>query len=233
VAKTAQQAAELKPDRISVFGYAHVPWFKKHQKMISDADLPGINARYDQATTIERELNALGYASIGLDHFALEHDELTAAARKGLMRRNFQGYTTDVSDALLAFGASAIGEFPQGFVQSARDTLEWSQKIDRNESPVTRGLATTAEDRMRSEVIERLMCDLTVDAAEIATRHGFDPAIFADVPERLEPAVLAGIAMVKGSRVSVLAKHRLFLRTVAAAYDAHFVAAPNRHAKAV
>ena len=128
-----------------------------------------------QATTIERELNAHGYASIGLDHFALEHDELTKAARSGTMRRNFQGYTTDVSDALLAFGASAIGEFRQGFYQSARDTLEWSQRIDRNESPVTRGLATTAEDRMRSEVIERLMCDLSVDAAAIARRHGFDP----------------------------------------------------------
>ena len=74
------------------------------------------------------------------------------------MRRNFQGYTTDVSDALLAFGASAIGEFPNGFVQSARDTLEWSQRIDNNESPVTRGLATTPEDRMRAHVIERLMC---------------------------------------------------------------------------
>ena len=201
--------------------------------MINDAELPGVNARYSQATIIERELNAHGYASIGLDHFALEHDEITAAARNGTMRRNFQGYTTDVSDALLAFGASAIGEFPQGFVQSARDTLEWSQKIDRNESPVTRGLATTAEDRMRSEVIERLMCDLSVDAAEIAQRHGFDPVIFDDVAEKLEPAIFAGIAEVKGNRVSVKPKHRLFLRTVAAAYDAHFVAAPNRHAKAV
>jgi oxygen-independent coproporphyrinogen-3 oxidase len=86
---------------------------------------------------------------------------------------------------------------------------------------------------MRSEVIERLMCDLSVDAAEIATRHGFDPAIFDDVSEKLEPAILAGIAEVKATRVSVPAKHRLFLRTVAAAFDAHFVAAPNRHAKAV
>ncbi len=136
VAKTAQQAAALGPDRISVFGYAHVPWFKRHQKMISDADLPGVTERYAQATTIEAELGALGYAAIGLDHFALAHDELTQAAANGTMRRNFfQGYTTDVSDALLAFGASAIGEFAQGFVQSARDTLDWSQRIDRNESP--------------------------------------------------------------------------------------------------
>ncbi|MFN4143560.1 oxygen-independent coproporphyrinogen III oxidase [Aestuariivirga sp.] len=233
VARTAQQAAGLKPDRISVFGYAHVPWFKKHQKMISDAELPGITARYAQATTIERELAAHGYAAIGLDHFALGHDELSKAAANGTLRRNFQGYTTDVSDALLAFGASAIGEFPQGFVQSARDTLEWSQKIDRNESPVTRGLATTPEDRMRADVIERLMCDLAVDPAAIAHRHGFPASVFEDAAQKLAPAVAAGIAEVSGTRISVPAKHRLFLRTVASAFDAHFVSAPNRHAKAV
>ena len=233
VAKTAEQAASLKPDRISVFGYAHVPWFKRHQKMISDADLPGVRERYQQATTIAHELNAHGYASIGLDHFALEHDELTKAAKAGAMRRNFQGYTTDVSDALLAFGASAIGECGQGFYQSARDALEWSQKIEHNESPVTRGLAMTAEDRMRAEVIERLMCDLSVDAAAIAMRHGFDPSIFDDVAEKLEPTVLAGISTIAGTRISVAPKHRLYLRTVASAFDTHFVSAPNRHAKAV
>lgn len=233
VAKTARQAAELQPERISVFGYAHVPWFKKHQTMISDADLPGVSERYHQAATIESELRGLGYAAIGLDHFALANDGLTQAAANRTMRRNFQGYTTDVSDALLSFGASAIGEYRQGFVQSARDTLEWSQKIDRNESPVTRGLATTPEDRMRSDVIERLMCDLSVDPASIARHHGFDPAIFADVEQKLEAAIIAGIARVDGPRVSVPPQHRLFLRTVAAAFDSHFVAAPNRHAKAV
>ena len=118
-------------------------------------------------------------------------------------------------------------------MQSARDTLEWSQRIDRNESPVTRGLATTAEDRMRAEIIEGLMCNMTVDHAEIAIRHGFDPAILADVPERLAHAAEAGLVRIDGTKVSVPPQHRLFLRTVAAAYDSHFVAAPNRHAKAV
>ena len=235
VARTAEQAAGLRPERISVFGYAHVPWFKKHQKMINDAELPGVRERYAQATTIERELNAHGYASIGLDHFALEGDELTRAARTGAMRRNFQGYTTDVSDALLAFGASAIGEFPGGFVQSARDTLEWSQHIDRNESPVTRGLATTAEDRMR------VGSDRTPDVRP----HAWTSAAIAQTPrlstrrssmtspKNSNSPVAAGIAEISGSRISVPPRHRLFLRTVAAAFDAHFVSAPNRHAKAV
>ena len=233
VIKTALQAAELKPDRIAVFGYAHVPWFKRHQKMIDDTDLPGVTERYAQATAIEATLCAEGYDAIGLDHFALSHDELSTAAQAGTLRRNFQGYTTDVADALLSFGASAIGEFRQGFVQAARDTLQWSDAIERHESPVIRGLATTPEDRMRSEIIERLMCDLAVDYGKIARAHGFNVTVLGDIVAKLEPVVMAGIASHAGTRVSVQPQHRLFLRTVATAFDAHFVAAPNRHAKAV
>lgn len=233
VIRTAEQAAGLGPDRIAVFGYAHVPWFKKHQKMIDEAELPGVAERYAQARAIEAALTSHGYSAIGLDHFALEHDSITTAARNGTLRRNFQGYTTDVSDALLSFGASAIGEFPQGFVQAARDTLQWSEAIDRHESPVTRGLATTPEDRMRAAVIERLMCDLAVDYGAVAAAHGFDVAVFGDLAARLEPAVTAGLAVHEGTRVRVPEQHRLFLRTVATAFDAHFVASPNRHARAV
>lgn len=233
VAKTARQAAELAPDRVAVFGYAHVPWFKKHQTLIDEAELPGVAERYHQARVIEDELCSAGYAAIGLDHFALPHDELTAAARHQRLRRNFQGYTTDVADALLSFGASAIGEYPHGFVQAARDTLQWSQAIDGGESPVTRGLCTTPEDRMRSAIIERLMCTLSVDYAAIAAEHGFDTSGFAGLPDKLAAAEAAGIVRIEGSRLAVPAEHRLFLRTVASAFDAHFVAAPQRHAKAV
>ena len=116
-------------------------------------------------------------------------DPLPVAAAKGRLRRNFQGYTTDVSDALLAFGASAIGETPQGFMQAARDTLQWSERIAAGASPVTRGLAHHGqEDRLRAAVIERLMCDFTVDYGAIATAHGFGADHFAELPETLAPA---------------------------------------------
>jgi oxygen-independent coproporphyrinogen III oxidase len=233
VATTAQQAATLAPDRIAVFGYAHVPWFKRHQKMINDADLPGVDERYAQATTIEAELCKAGYAAIGLDHFALAHDSLTKAAEAGTLRRNFQGYTTDAADALLSFGASAIGELPQGFIQAARDTLQWSEAIERGENPVSRGLTRTAEDRMRAEIIERLMCDFTVDYGKIAAKHGYALETLAEVPAKLVAALDAGLATLEGTVVTVPKKHRLFLRTVASAFDTHFTAAPNRHAKAV
>ena len=233
VARTAQQAASLSPERIAVFGYAHVPWFKRHQKMINDDELPGVSERYAQATIIGDELAKAGYEAIGLDHYALAGDALALAAGNGTMRRNFQGYTTDAADALLSFGASAIGELPQGFIQAARDTLLWSEAIERGENPVSRGLARTAEDRCRAEVIERLMCDFTCDFGAVAARHGFGSEIFAGIAERLQAAADAGIATIAGTRVSVPRQHRLFLRSVAAAFDSHFTAQPNRHAKAV
>jgi oxygen-independent coproporphyrinogen-3 oxidase len=233
VRQTARQAAEMKPNRLSVFGYAHVPWFAKHQRMIKDEDLPGVSERYEQAMAIAEELCASGYVMIGLDHFALPEDELSEAAKAGRLRRNFQGYTTDTADALIAFGASAISEFPQGFTQAARDTLAWSEAIDRDENPVSRGLATTAEDRMRSEIIERLMCDFTVDFDGICSSHGFETALMDEAKVKMVPLIEAGIAVLEGGRLTVQTSHRLFLRSVAATFDTHFVNAAKRHAKAV
>jgi oxygen-independent coproporphyrinogen-3 oxidase len=233
VRQTAKQAAALRPDRISVFGYAHVPWFKKHQRMISDAELPGVSERYEQASAIADELGHAGYVAIGLDHFALPGDALAVAASSGTLRRNFQGYTTDTADALVAFGASAISEFPQGFAQAARDTLPWTQAIAGRRSPIVRGLATTAEDRMRGAVIEQIMCNFSADFGRIASQYGFDSDVLADSLLRLQPLAEAGLATVKGSIVRVPQEHRLFLRSIACAFDSHYTGAKNRHARAV
>jgi oxygen-independent coproporphyrinogen-3 oxidase len=233
VRQTAKQAAALRPNRISVFGYAHVPWFKKHQLMISDAELPGVSERYEQAGAIAEELGQAGYVAIGLDHFALPDDPLSIAASMRTLRRNFQGYTTDMADALLAFGASAISEFPQGFAQASRDTLAWSQAIAARKSPIVRGLATTAEDRMRAAIIEQVMCSFSADFGQIAGQHGFDCSVLEDCVLRLRPLGEAGLASITGSTVCVPQKHRLFLRSVACAFDSHYTGAKNRHAKAI
>lgn len=233
VVRTAQQAASLSPERIAVFGYAHVPWFKKHQKMILEEDLPGVNERYRQATAITAELRNAGYDAIGLDHFARPEDKLACAAQTGSLRRNFQGYTTDVSDALVSFGASAISETPQGFFQAARDTLAWSERVEGRRGAATRGIAVSREDRMRAEIIEKLMCSLAVDFAEVAARHGFGAETLADAKSKLIPAIEAGLVQTEGTMLRVPDCHRLFLRSVAAAFDCHYSATPNRHAKAV
>jgi len=233
VRQTAKQAAALRPNRVSVFGYAHVPWFKKHQRMISDAELPGVSERYEQASAITEELAGAGYVAIGLDHFALPDDALAISASAGTLRRNFQGYTTDTADALIAFGASAISEFPQGFTQAARDTLVWSEAIAEGKSPVMRGLATTAEDRMRAAIIEQLTCNFSADFGQIADQHGFNSSVLVDSLIRLQPLAEAGLVSINGSTVRVPQEHRLFLRSVACAFDHHFTGAKNRHAKAI
>src|SRR5690606_5715087 len=115
---TAETAAAMRPDRLAVFGYAHVPAFKKHQRMIDESALPDGAERNAQAAAIAETLIRAGYEQIGLDHFALPGDELVRAARAGILRRNFQGYTTDACDTLIGLGASAIGRTAQGYVQN-------------------------------------------------------------------------------------------------------------------
>src|SRR5207245_9432729 len=126
---TVSQCVELRPDRFSVFGYAHVPAFKKHQRNIEEVSLPDSLERNRQSEAIAGALTTAGYLQIGLDHFALPGDGMAAALRDGSLRRNFQGYTTDSGNVLLGFGASAIGRLPQGYVQNEVGTRAYSQSI--------------------------------------------------------------------------------------------------------
>jgi len=112
VQRSAELAASLGAQRMALFGYAHVPWFKTHQRLIDESILPGLAERLEQAQAAAHTLRGLGYQAIGLDHFALPDDELAVAAREKRLRRNFQGYTTDEADALIPLGASAIGKLP-------------------------------------------------------------------------------------------------------------------------
>ncbi len=233
VVETARMAAGLEPDRIAVFGYAHVPWFKKHQKMIRDEDLPDIHARYAQAIAIGETLKENGYVAIGLDHYARADDPMAEALRNGTLRRNFQGYTVDPADALLGFGCSAISSLPQGYAQASRDMARWATAIEEGRLTIDRGLEYTAEDRMRAEIIEKLMCFLRVRPAEIAERHGFDPQTLADAWEKLKPLAADRLCRIEDGEVIVPEEMRLFVRTVASAFDAYYRPVPNRHAKAV
>jgi len=233
VRETGRMAAGLAPDRIAVFGYAHVPWFKKHQKMIRDEDLPGIEERYEQALAMGEALCANGYRVIGLDHYAREGDTMIEALENGTLRRNFQGYTVDPADALLGFGTSAISSMPQGFAQSSRDMAKWATAIDEGRLTIDRGVEYTPEDLMRAEIIEKLMCFLRVRPEEIAARHGFAPETLADAWEKLEPLEADGLCRIEDGEVIVPEDRRLFVRTVASAFDAYYQPQPNRHAKAV
>ena len=233
VVRTAKLAAGLSPWRLAVFGYAHVPWFKTHQKLIDAADLPGAAERLAQAAAVRAALEEEGFVAIGLDHFAHPDDPLAIAARDGHMRRNFQGYTIDQADALLPFGVSSIGRLPQGFVGNATDLAGWRRAVEAEQFPVTRGLAFSREDRARGEVIERLMCDFTVDYGAVAMAHGFAIDAFDSAQAALTDLAADGVVELSGRRVSVTPRGQPFLRLAAAAFDAYLAAAPARHTVAV
>jgi oxygen-independent coproporphyrinogen-3 oxidase len=223
----------LRPDRIALFGYAHVPWMKKHQEMIPEEALPAMPERAESAERASERLMIAGYRRIGIDHFALPRDSLAVAAENGTLRRNFQGYTTDDSDCLIGLGASAIGQFPQGFVQNVAGGQAYERRVASSGLAVARGFATSAEDRLRSDAIESLMCQLTLDLSALRARHG-------DLVTVLEPEIAALFAsdeaefverMTAGFRVTEAG--RPFLRLIAARFDAYLPRGTGRHSSAM
>ena len=160
---TVEQAARLGPDRIALFGYAHVPWMAKNQKMIPEEALPTPLRRYEQAKVAGDALAEQGYVKIGLDHFARPEDTMALALREGRLHRNFQGYTDDAAGAIVAFGASAISALPEGFAQNIVETGAYTRAVNSGAFPIAKGVAFRGEDKLRGAIIERLMCDMEVD----------------------------------------------------------------------
>lgn len=226
VTSTADMTAMLKPGRVALFGYAHVPWMKPHQQALERHGLPGAELRWAMAEAAAARLVAHGYRRIGLDHFALPGDAMAAAADAGTLRRNFQGYTTDQAETLLGFGPSAIARLPQGFAQSLTDTAAWAGAVRGGDLPVARGVAIDADDRVRGRIIERLMCDLAVDLAAF-------PGDFAYERARLESLAADGVVTLEGNRVRVCDAARPLARGVAAVFDRYLAPDTTRHAVAV
>ncbi len=230
--RTIDQVAALKPGRLSLFGYAHVPWFKTHQRLIDEAALPDAAERFRQANAARDALIAHGYEAIGLDHFALPSDSMAIMAREQTLKRNFQGYTTDDAEALLAFGASAIGRLPQGFVQNAPDIGGYQRSIEAGEPATVRGLALSLDDRVRGDAIERLMCDFSADLEAVARRHGVPQDFFDADLARLQPLEHEGLVSRKARTVVVSDAGKPLVRVVASLFDAHLAKA-GRHSAAV
>ena len=171
----------LSPDRIALYGYAHVPWMAKRQVMIPDAALPDPQARLRLFEVARDLLVADGYEEIGIDHFARPGDGLATAQKAGLLRRNFQGYTDDLATALIGMGASSISRFPQGYAQNAPATGAHVKAIREGRFSTTKGHVFTPEDIWRARMIEALMCDFRISADEFIRDHGFAPAALAEL----------------------------------------------------
>lgn len=234
IERTIMLAHSLAPQRYAVFGYAHVPWFKPHQRLIDTAALPSPETRLAQAACAHEALTGLGYRPIGLDHYARQDDDLARAAAEGRLRRNFQGYTTDDADALIGLGASAIGRLPQGFVQNAADTAGYKRAVAAGRFATVRGLALSADDRLRGRVIEELMCNLACDLDQLAGETG-ERAGRSWTPEyeALAPFVEKGYVRIDGNRIAVEEDARPYLRLIAASFDAYLEGSRARHSVAV
>ncbi|MES2146415.1 MAG: oxygen-independent coproporphyrinogen III oxidase [Pseudomonadota bacterium] len=218
--ETVQRALELRPDRLAVFGYAHVPSFKPHQRKIDEDLLPSPAARFEQSQAIGETLIAAGYQQIGLDHFATPDDALARAARAGSLHRNFQGYTTDNCSTLIGFGASAISRLPAGFAQNTTRIADYQRTLETACLPTARLCPVGADDARRARIIEQLMCNYRADVGS-----------FLSVG--LAQLEHDGLVRQKGSIVEVEPDARPLVRAVAAAFDTYLPQTAARHVGAV
>lgn len=233
IERTVDAVLTLNPDRLAIFGYAHVPHFKKHQNLIPVAALPDADERFAQAEAARARLCAHSYLPIGLDHFAKPGDIMAQAQLQGRLSRNFQGYTTDNAPALIGLGASSIGSLPQGYVQNISDVPTYRTALAAGRLPIARGIALSEDDRARRQVIERLMCDLSVDLDEVAKSFGKTRAMFDDSISALGDLAEQGIVSIDGGRIVVAESWRAATRLVCAAFDAYLDNGVGRHAVAV
>lgn len=216
VLSTLDHILTLRPERVALFGYAHVPWMKPHQKLIDETRLPGTEARLEQSAAAAERLIAAGYQAIGIDHFALPEDGLAAAAREGRLRRNFQGYTDDAAASLIGLGASSISATAAGFWQNHTPELAWRTAVTEGRLPVVRGVALSDDDRVRAAVIERLMCDFTVDLDAVAGDRA--EALLAGAVNDLVDLAREGLVEIEGRRLVATPEGRRFVRLIAAGY---------------
>jgi oxygen-independent coproporphyrinogen-3 oxidase len=220
--RTIEDVLDLRPERVAIFGYAHVPWAKPKQKLIVVDDLPPTDVRLALVALARQKLLAAGYRAIGLDHFALPSDELAQAAEAKRLHRNFQGYTTTNTDALVGLGLSAISELDGGYAQNARALGDYYDAIDAGRLPTERGVFRTDEDRLRWAIIREIMCTFALDVLALERRTGLVFAeTFAAESRALARLEAEGLVTLQGSRVVLTSLGQLFARNVAVVFDAY------------
>jgi len=217
---TIDKVLTFAPDRVALFGYAHVPWVSKRQKLIDETALPDDLARYTLATRAAERFVETGLTAIGIDHFARPEDDLAKALATGRLRRNFQGYTADICQTLIGLGASSISSLPGGYVQNAPATAAYKQRIAQGVCPGVRGYALTPDDKLHARAIERLMCYFTLDLDALSLEYG--PRAHALAPYLAEMAErFAPFAKLEGTRISISPEGRALTRIITSVLDQH------------
>lgn len=221
-ADTLRQVIDLNPARLSVFNYAHMPQRFPPQRRIKESDLPSAEEKLAILHTTIDQLTNAGYVHIGMDHFARPDDSLAIAQREGTLQRNFQGYSSHAQCDLVGLGVSAISRINDVYAQNPTDLASYEQALDQGQLATTKGLRLTADDLIRRDVIERLMCDMQIDLAAISKRWDIDaPRYFATALERLKGARRDGLVEQQGDRLRATPIGRLLIRHLAMGFDAH------------
>lgn len=220
IADSVQKLLTLSPDRVALYGYAHVPWMSRRQQMIPSEAMPTPEERLGLFETARELFLWDGYAEIGIDHFARPDDGMAVAQRQGRLRRNFQGYTDDTAPVLIGLGASSISRFPQGYAQNASGTSDHTKAIREGQFSTHRGHTFAGEDTLRARIIEALMCDFRVSRAEMLRD-------FAVTPERLDSLFRSAVGQFSGmveldaNGLSIPQKARPLTRMIARCFDAY------------
>ena len=218
--RSLDKVLALKPDRIALYGYAHLPGSFKSQRRIDAADLPGAEIKLQIMASATRKLLDAAYVYVGMDHFALAHDELSVAARQGHLHGNFQRYLTRQDNDLVAFGVSAVSKIGTTYCQNVKSLDEYYDRLDRDELPVLRGIELSADDLLRRAVIQSLMYhfELSIESIEIAHLIRFGD-YFADECRRLEAFARDGLVSLKPGWITVTPRGRLLVRSIAMLFD--------------
>ena len=219
-ARTLDTVAEMRPDRVAVYGYAHMPHLFKPQKQLDASLLPSGETKLALLQLAIEKLTAAGYLYIGMDHFALPDDELALAQARGSLHRNFMGYTTHADSDLLGLGVSAISHIGDSFSQNPRDLPSWQAALDEGHLPVFRGMRMDADDVLRADLIQALMCSAEIPVRALERRYAIDfPAYFADAMAKLQPLEQDGLVRVEPDCISVTSRGRMLLRNIAMCFD--------------
>jgi oxygen-independent coproporphyrinogen-3 oxidase len=211
----------MKPDRLAVFSYAHVPWIKPSQKILEREVLPTPETKLEVLKLVIEKLTADGqYVYIGMDHFAKPTDELAIAQREKKLQRNFQGYSTRAGSDIYAFGMSSISQIPEAYWQNEKELPKWQEAVDAGKVPLNRAYFVTDEDKIRRETIMRVMCDLSLDFAAMSEKLGINfPQHFEKELAALAPFEADGLVKRNANGFEVTDAGRLFIRNIAMCFD--------------
>ncbi len=219
---TLKRVAELAPDRLSVFNYAHLPTLFAAQRKIKDADLPSAQQKLDILQETISSLTDNGYQFIGMDHFARPDNELAVAQREGILHRNFQGYTTQGDTDLLGMGVSAISMIGDCYAQNQKELKHYYQQVDEQGDALWRGIALTRDDCIRRDVIKALICNFRLDMQAVEAQWDLVFAdYFADDLQLLAPLAKDGLVDINEQAIQVTGKGRLLIRNICMCFDAY------------